>query len=143
VAFVDKFGQKQTMLVVSTMRCMVRTLPTVVKLRCPEPKLVAAGDGEVKCSLILDRTPNFTGPMQIQLLDPAPGISAEPVTIGADETSVDMVIQLDQSIAGESTVPLRFRAVGAMEDDVQVVSETTVQLVSVTNAQPTQPARSD
>jgi hypothetical protein len=36
VAFIDKFGQKQTMLVVSTMRCMIRTLPTVVKLRIPE-----------------------------------------------------------------------------------------------------------
>ena len=33
VEFQDQFGQKQTMLVVSTMRCMVRTLPTVAKLR--------------------------------------------------------------------------------------------------------------
>ena len=45
VEFQDKFGQKQTMLVVSTMRCMVRTLPTIAKLRSADrERLPAAGD---------------------------------------------------------------------------------------------------
>ena len=129
VAFVDKFGQKQTMLVVSTMRCMIRTLPTVVKLRSPEPELVASSDNRIMCSLVLDRTPNFTGPMQIQLLDPVLGISAEAVTLGAGETTVGMAIQIDRSMTRDSSVPLRFRAIGLMDDDVQVVSEATVRLV--------------
>ena len=129
VAFVDKFGQKQTMLVVSTMRCMIRTLPTVVKLRSPEPELVASSDNRILCSFVLDRTPNFTGPMQIQLLDPVLGISAEAVTLGAGETTVGMAIQIDRSMTRDSSVPLRFRAIGLMDDDVQVVSEATVKLI--------------
>ena len=129
VAFMDKFGQKQTMLVVSTMRCMIRTLPTVVKLRIPERELVAGADNRIMCSLILDRTPNFTGPMQIHLCDPPPGISAEAVTISAGETHANVAIQMDRPMPQDSSVPLRFRAVGLMDDDVQVVSEATVKLV--------------
>jgi len=129
VAFVDKFGQKQTMLVVSTMRCMIRTLPTVVKLRCVERELAASTDSRIRCSLVLDRTPNFTGSMQIQLLNPVPGISADAVTIGAGESSADAVIQIDRSITQESSVPLQFRAIGMMDDDVQVVSDATVKLI--------------
>jgi len=129
VAFVDKFGQKQTMLVVSTMRCMIRTLPTVVKLRCADRELVVAGDSTVMCSLVLDRTPNFNGPMQVVLFDPPPGISADAATIGAGDTAVDVAIQIDRSMVRESSVLLRLRAVGAMDDEVQVVSEATVNLV--------------
>ncbi len=129
VAFVDKFGQQQTMLVVSTMRCMIRTLPTVVKLRSVERELVAGTDATITCTLVLDRTPNFTGPMQIQLLGPAPGIAAEAVTIEAGQNTAEVIIQIDRSVPHESSVPLRFRAVGMMDDDVQVVSEATVKLV--------------
>ena len=129
VAFVDKFGQKQTMLVVSTMRCMIRTLPTVVKLRSVERELAASTENRIVCSLILDRTKNFAGSMQIQLLNPVPGISADAVTISAGETSADVAIQIDRSIAQESSVPLQFRAVGLMDDDVQVVSDATVKLI--------------
>lgn len=128
-AFVDKFGQKQTMLVVSTMRCMIRTLPTVVKLRSLEREVAASTDTALTCSLALDRTPNFRGPMQIQLLDPVSGISAETVMIGAEEIRADVAIQIDRSLAQQSSLPLRFRAVGVMDDDVQVVSEATVTLV--------------
>ena len=129
VEFVDKFGQPQSMLVVSTMRCMIRTLPTVVKLRSLEREYVANGDGPVTCSLALDRTPNFTGPMQIRLVDPPPGISAEPITIGAGEHSVDMTIQIAGLMPRPSSFPLQFSAVGMMHDNVQVVSEATATLV--------------
>ena len=129
VEFVDKFGQKQTMLVVSTMRCMIRTLPTVVKLRSRERELVVSGLEPVICSLVLDRTPNFTGLMQIRLVDPPPGISAEATTIGPGEDSTDMAIQIAGLMPRPSSVPLRFRAVGIMDDDVQVVSEASATLV--------------
>ena len=129
VAFVDKFGQQQTMLVVSTMRCMIRTLPTVVKLRSLERELSGSTDSSIVCTLVLDRTPNFTGPMQIQLVDPFPGIAAEAVTIGPGQNTAEVMIQVDQSMPHESSVPLRFCAVGIMDDDVQVVSEAKVMLV--------------
>jgi len=129
VAFVDKFGQQQTMLVVSTMRCMIRTLPTVVKLRSLERELMVSPDSKITCSLVLDRTPNFTGSMRIELLDPVPGISAEAVTIGAGESRTDVVVQIDQPIPDALSIPLRFRAVGTMDEDVQVVSEAKVILV--------------
>jgi len=129
VEFVDTFGQKQTMLVVSTMRCMIRTLPTVVKLRSRDREFFASADGPTACSLILDRTPNFTGSMQIHLVDPPPGISAEATTIGLGEVSADIAIQIDGQMPRPSSVPLRFRAVGVMDDNVQVVSEATATLV--------------
>lgn len=129
VAFVDKFGQRQTMLVVSTMRCMIRTLPTVVRLRCLNRELPATTKSRVMCSLVLDRTPNFLGPMQIQLLDPPLGISAEAITIAAGETTADAAIEVEKSMTLASSIPLRFRAVGLMDGDVQVVSEAPVTLV--------------
>lgn len=129
VAFVDKFGQRQTMLVVSTMRCMIRTLPTVVRLRCLNRELPATTKSRVMCSLVLDRTPNFLGPMQIQLLDPPLGISAEAITIAAGETTADAAIDVEKSMTLASSIPLRFRAVGLMDGDVQVVSEALVTLV--------------
>ena len=117
------------MLVVSTMRCMIRTLPTVVKLRSLNHELSASPGGSISCSFVLDRTPNFVGPMQIQLLDSLPGISAETVTIGADETDVNAEVHISPTIQHLSSVPLRFRAAGMMDQDVQVVSEATVLLI--------------
>ena len=67
--------------------------------------------------------------MQIQLVDPFPGIAAEAVTIGPGQNTAEVMIQVDQSMPHESSVPLRFRAVGIMDDDVQVVSEAKVMLV--------------
>jgi hypothetical protein len=67
--------------------------------------------------------------MQIHLFDPPPGISAEAATISAGGTRADVEIQIDRSMAHDSSVPLRFRAVGKMDDDVQVVSEATVKLI--------------
>lgn len=81
------------------------------------------------CSLVLDRTPNFLGPMQIQLLDPPLGISAEAITIAAGETTADAAIDVEKSMTLASSIPLRFRAVGLMDGDVQVVSEALVTLV--------------
>jgi len=67
--------------------------------------------------------------MQIELLNPVPGISAEAVTIGAGASSTDVVVHIDQPIPEARSIPLRFRAVGTMDEDVQVVSEAKVILV--------------
>jgi hypothetical protein len=129
VAFVDEYGQKQSMLVVSTMRCMIRTLPTVVKLRSIDREISGAADGTVLCPLALERTPNFTGSMQIELIDPMPGISAESATIPVGEDHADVTIHIAGTKPPRKSIPLRFRAIGLMEDEVKVVSEAMVTLI--------------
>src|SRR5258708_14751414 len=68
VTFVDKWGQEQSHLVVSTMRCMVRTLPQVAKLQAIDRELVVKPGGEAACRLELIRTSNFSGPARIELV---------------------------------------------------------------------------
>lgn len=130
VRFTDQHGQPQTMLVISTMRCMIRTLPTVVKLRTSPSaeSLKAQPGGTVSCPLMLDRTPNFSGAMEIQLVDPPEGISASPITIPANETTGTISIHVDSDVAMGKIVTLKFRAIGEMDDSVQVISETTIDL---------------
>ena len=128
VEFQDKFGQKQTLLVVSTMRCMIRTLPTVVKLRPVNRDLGAQPGGTLRCPLALDRTSHFTGPMQIELVSAVPGITAETATIGADQTEAEVVIHVAPTMTPSKNVTLKFRALGNMSGDAKVVSETKVSL---------------
>lgn len=128
VEFQDKFDQKQTMLVVSTMRCMVRTLPPIAKLRAADRELPAAMDGAIRCPFVLDRTSQFSGSMQIELIDPMPGISATPVEIKADQTHAELLVQIDPTMKLGPKRPLRFRARGKMSDDVQVISEADIPI---------------
>lgn len=125
VEFLDKFGQKQTLLVVSTMRCMIRTLPTVAKLRADNRELTVSKDGTATCSLVLDRTPHFSGPAKIELLDPDNGISAEPTSIAAGQSRTEVVVHVTPSTMSRPRM-LTFRALGEMAGDVQVISEARV-----------------
>lgn len=128
VEFLDKFGQTQTLLVVSTMRCMIRTLPTVVKLRAVNRELTAQPGGSITCPLVLDRTSHFAGPMQIQLVDPPPGITVTPASFAAGETHADVSVQIDSSMKPQPNLKLKFRVQGAMDSDTQVISETTLPI---------------
>ena len=128
VEFLDKFGQTQTLLVVSTMRCMIRTLPTVVKLRAVNRELTAQPGGSIACPLVLDRTSHFTGPMQIQLLDPPVGITAVPTSVAAGETHAEVNVRIDASLKLPANLKLNFRAIGTMNGDTQVVSEAPLSL---------------
>jgi len=126
VEFLDKFGQKQTLLVVSTMRCMIRTLPTVVKLRTVNRELTAHPGETITCPLILDRTPLFTGPMQLQLVDPACGISAAPASVAAGQSRTELSVQIAPSSVPRLGLTLKFRAQGTMDGDTQVITEATL-----------------
>lgn len=128
VRFVDQHGQAQTMLVISTMRCMIRTLPTVVKLRTSVASLNGMPDSTVSCPLVLDRTPNFSGAMEVQLVDPPQGITALPVTIPENESTGTLLIEVDSAVALSEIGPLKLRAVGEMDDSVRVISETTATI---------------
>lgn len=125
VEFLDKFGQKQTLLVVSTMRCMIRTLPTVAKLRSENRELTVSKEGTATCSLILDRTPLFSGPAKIELLDPGIGISADRASIAAGQSRAEVVVHVRPSTMPRPRT-LTFRALGEMAGDVQVISEARV-----------------
>lgn len=128
VQFQDKYGQKQTMLVVSTMRCMVRTLPTITKLRMADGDLPVPADGMLRCPLVLDRTSQFSGAMQIELMDPMPGVTAAPVEIKADQSRAEVVVHIDPAVRANPNLSMRFRARGKLSEAVQVISETNVSL---------------
>jgi len=128
VEFVDEHGQKQTMLVVSTMRCMIRTLPTVAKLRSMDREMAATSGTTIRCPVAIDRTSQFQGPMQIELMDAAPGITAATVTLPANQSQTDVLVQIDPSVKHAANMALKFRAVGNMGGDVKVITETIVPL---------------
>jgi hypothetical protein len=113
-------------LIVSEKRCMLRTLPTVARLVARQRELVAQGGGSVECHFELERTPAFTGPMRIELVDPASGwgVTADPVTIAPGETSATLTVQLAGDVAASSL--LSFRGTGEMPGTVAVISEAAV-----------------
>ena len=128
VEFQDKFGQQQTLLVVSTMRCMIRTLPPVAKLKTVERELVVAADGTARCRLAFDRTSQFSGPVELELVDAEPGIQAKPMTIPAEQSTVEMEIQFAPEARRSPEMRLKFRAQGAMPGEALMVSEASIPL---------------
>ena len=129
VVFEDEFGQKLSQCFVSEMRCMIRPLPTVVKLTPMEDRVVVTPGMPVTCKLRLDRTSLFRGPMRVEIVDQdESGIRADPVTIAPEESTVSMEIQMP---VGQftGTVPIKFRAVGQLPGYVNIISETDVTLV--------------
>ena len=128
--FQDKWGHKQSTCIVSEIRCMVRTLPTVTRLQALDREITFGADDTATCRLHLERTSLFSGPLQIALCqdESCPGITAEPVIIPAGQT--DAVVHIHRK-PGEKLAAkaiLRFRGTGVLEGDTVVVAEATVQL---------------
>ena len=126
VEFKDQYEQKQTLLVVSTMRCMVRTLPTVVKLRTIDRVLTLQPGHSVHVGFALDRTSQFSGAMQIELIDAPEGVTAAPAEITADQTQAAIQVNVASTINRASQLAFRFRATGKMAGNVSVITEATV-----------------
>jgi len=126
VEFQDQYGQKQSMLVVSTMRCMVRTLPTVVKLRTIDRVVTLVPGRSLSVPLALDRTSQFNGPMQVELIDPPAGINIAASEFAAGQSLIDAVVKVDSTVKAAEKMSLCFRATGKMSGDVFVISEATV-----------------
>lgn len=131
VIFEDASGQKLSQLFVSEMRCMIRPLPTVAKLSSLKEQWSGAAGETVECSLQLDRTSLFDGPMTIELVDPPAGrgLTASPVVIGTGVSSVAMLVKLSSDFKFATPQPLKFRATGQMPGYVGIVSEATAELV--------------
>lgn len=123
VVFQDKWGQRQSMLQVSEMRCMIRPLPTVAKLRTHE-KAVALRAGESQtCVLELDRTTNFSGAMRVEAVEAPAGLKIDSVVIPADQSAATITITAEPGLVLPSSAQLKFRGTGEMSQDVKVVSE--------------------
>jgi hypothetical protein len=78
--------------------------------------------------LQLDRTPSFTGPLNIELIEPPPGkgVTATPTVIDSGQSETSISIVFESGVPRESSLVLKFRATGQLTDGVTVVSETTV-----------------
>src|SRR5206468_9773685 len=70
--FTDKWGQKQAMLGISDKRCMIRTRPPLVKLRAADEQVVIRPGAVVPVKVLLERTSNFSGSMEVELAEPGP-----------------------------------------------------------------------
>ena len=126
--FEDKHGDRQSVLVLSEKRNMIRTLPPVVKLKAVQDEIKARRGEIVTCRLALERTSNFLGPMEVTLLDSsATPCTAEPITIPARATEAQIALALETSMPAQSFTA-RFRAVGELSPGTQVISETQVLL---------------
>jgi hypothetical protein len=124
--FTDKWGQKQAMLALCDKRCMIRTMPTLVKLKAAEEEIVVRRGEAATCKLILERTSNFPGPMEVELLDPdaRAGFTAAEVRIEAGQSHATVSVQVAKNAA--SRTALTFRATGRMTGDGRVITEATV-----------------
>jgi hypothetical protein len=130
VTFVDKWGQQQSDLVVSTMRCMVRTLPPIIRLRAVDRVLTAKPGETVPCHLDFLRTSNFSGPVKIELMSQkgSSGCAAEPVVLQDKETQTSIAVRLSPDVKPQTMREIRFRATGAMPNGGQAISEAGVLL---------------
>ncbi len=124
--FQDKWGQRQSMLQVSEMRCMIRPLPTVARLRTREKALGLHAGQSQTCTLHLDRTTNFAGPLRVELVDPPPGVHMDPIVIPAEQSAAVATIAADEGMAVPASTHLKFRGVGELPRDVKVVSEAVL-----------------
>ena len=130
VFFEDEYGQKLSQCFVSEMRCMIRPLPTVVKLAAVEGKVVARPGDPISCKLRLDRTSVFRGLMKIDMVPlEGSGIRAESVVLAPEDSTVSVDVQIP---AGQLTrpIPLKFRATGQLPGYVSIISEADVTIVN-------------
>jgi hypothetical protein len=126
--FTDKWGQKQSMLAISDKRNMIRTLPTVVKLKAVDDHVAARPGTTVRCQLVLERTPNFDGAMDVELVEPEArtGFAADRVRIKPGQTRAEVSVRISDSASCPPDLLFKFRAVGQLREDVTVISEASM-----------------
>ena len=132
--FKDTHGNRQSVLVLSEKRNMLRTLPPVVKLQSVDKKLTGKPGGTVKCRLRLERTSNFPGAMTVELRPETKklGVLLEAAQFQPGQIKRDVVLHLPKTLPDAPSILLRFRATGRMKDGTLIISETTVR-VEVSN----------
>jgi hypothetical protein len=130
--FQDSLGREQTSCIVSEMRCMIRTLPTVTRLVAIDRAVRLRAGTAITCRLHLDRTPLFDGPVTVSLAEPAlaaaAGLSAAHVQIPAGRSEATIEIRAQGDAKPASSTWLRLRGTGELANGTVVVSETRVQV---------------
>jgi hypothetical protein len=129
-SFTDRWGQKQTLLGVCLHRCMIRTLPPVVKMRALTKEIVARPGEVVECKLAIDRVSTFTGALDLDLLDGG-GFKAEKVHVAASQTEAVIRIQVGNDSRATS---LTFRATGTLAGGARAITEATLPVLRPTQA---------
>ncbi|HEV7225252.1 MAG TPA: hypothetical protein VGN42_21275, partial [Pirellulales bacterium] len=126
--FQDQWGERQSMLQVSEMRCMIRPLPTVVRLRAQE-KSICIRPGELKtCTLHLDRTTNFAGAMSVEQVESVAGVRVAPVLIPAGQSAAVVTIDVEEGTMLPPHAQLKLRGLGELPAGIKVVSEIALPL---------------
>ncbi len=126
--FTDKWGQAQTLLAVCDKRCIIRTLPPIVKLRAATPALSARPGDHITCKLILDRTSNFTGPAELELIE-SQGFTASKVTLAANQLDATLNVHIGSHLRAHREHTLRFRATGSLPSGATVITEASVVIL--------------
>ena len=132
VEFTDRWGQTQSMLQVSEMRCMIRPLPTVAKLRSRERGVSLNPGQSQQVVLQLDRTSLFTAPLQVELKDPPKGIHLEPLTIAEGQTAAVATLRADANATWPAGSKLILRGTGVLPPGTpgtHVITEVTLPIV--------------
>jgi hypothetical protein len=125
--FTDRHGQPQSLLVVSEKRCMIRSMPTLVKLRAAQDRVTARPGDALVCRFRLDRA-NYRDGMELRLVDPPRGVTAEKVAIGPDETDIQVAVSLARDLQTDRPLSLRFQATGNLPKHLAVVTESTIDV---------------
>jgi hypothetical protein len=124
--FVDRWGQQQSILAVCEKRCMIRTMPPVVKLKALDEAISLPPGGEAVCHLALERTSNFNEAMELELVQPPPGLTAKKTHVEAGATHVELSVHATPQFRGGAS--LKFRATGLRSNRVTVISEADVRV---------------
>ena len=128
--FVDAHGKKQSVLVLSEKRNMLRTLPPVVKLNAVDQRITGKPGETIRCRLKLQRTTNFSGAMTVRLMPSKQmaGIVAAEVRIPAGKTDAVMTLRLPPRLNSRASLPLTFRAMGKLTDGTTIITSAKVEL---------------
>ena len=129
--FTDAMGCQQTSCIVSEMRCMIRTLPTVTRLTAVDRSVRLRPGQSVECQLHLDRTSLFGGPLLVSLAGPgavAAGLAVDPVRIAAGQNSARIVLRAAGDAVPGNEVVLKLRGTGQLENGATVISEANVHV---------------
>ena len=127
--FKDSAGNEQTVLVLSEKRNMLRSMPTVVKLTAMNRTLTASPGETMTCRLLLQRTSNFPGPMQLVLLhNEWFRRDSESVSVAAGQTEISIPVQVPDSLPAGDLSPLQFRATGTMPDGTHIITQAEIDI---------------
>ncbi|MBC8355641.1 MAG: hypothetical protein H8E66_26990 [Planctomycetes bacterium] len=129
-SFTDSHGQKQSALVVSEKRNMLRTMPTVVKLSVGNSPLKGQPGDVVFAEFELDRTSNMRNAMRLQLVESGSLQLESPTTqIEREERTIRVPIAIPDNVE-PNNYQLTFRASGSLDakPDQTVITSATVAL---------------